>query len=281
MEAVSAVKMRKSQERALGGRAYAAGALRVLNHLTQGVETASHELFTKREEGALGIVIVTSDKGLAGALNSAVLKRVEAFLRDPQYKRREKVFVCIGRRGHEFVLNRSLRVVHYEENKSDTVTEEEMARVTHHILKAHETRTTASWHIAYTNFKSTFEQIATMAQLLPLEKETLTKIIDGIVPEAGKYADDAQADKDFAYTIEPSAEDILDAIIPNLVNIYVYHALLETKASEHSARMVAMKNATDKAGELAHDLMLKFNKARQAVITREVSEITSGVEAMK
>ncbi|MDP2650353.1 MAG: FoF1 ATP synthase subunit gamma, partial [bacterium] len=84
-----------------------------------------------------------------------------------------------------------------------------------------------------------------------------------------------------AYTVEPSPEAVLEAVIPSLSNIVVYHALLEAKAGEHSARMVAMKSATDKAGELSHALMLKFNKARQAAITREVSEITSGLEAMK
>jgi len=110
----------------------------------------------------------------------------------------------------------------------------------------------------------------------------MDEVIESIVPDIGKYSDEKNGRKSAnAYTIEPSPDIVLQSIIPALVNIIVYHALLETKASEHSARMVAMKNATDKATELSDELLLKFNKARQAVITSEVSEITSGVEAMK
>ncbi len=281
MEAVSAVKMRKAQERALGGRSYAEGAVRILNHLTSSVELMNHALFASRDTGALGIVVVTSDKGLAGALNSALLKRLDTILKDPAYKNVEKVFVCIGRRGHEFVQNRGYAVLHYEENKSDTFTETDMQRITEVLLREHNEQRTRAWMIAYTNFRSTFEQEAVARQVLPLNAAALTEVVAGITPEVGKFADAHTTEAAVAYTVEPSAEDVLDVVIPNLVNVFVYHALLETKASEHSARMVAMKNATDKATELSHSLMLEFNKARQAVITSEVSEITSGIEAMK
>ena len=279
MEAVSAVKMRKAQERALGGRAYATGALRILNHVSKAVGLSSHTLFQTRTQGAQGLIVVTSDKGLAGSLNSAVLKKVEAFLKTSGNN--EKVFICIGRRGHDFIQNRGLKVVHYEENKDDDFSEEGMERITRAILNEHENNGTRSWDIAYTNFKSTFEQEAVTRQLLPLNTEALTQVIEGITPETGKYAEKEKTEGSFAFTVEPNPDEILNAIIPSLVNIFVYHTLLETKASEHSARMVAMKNATDKATELSHELMLKFNKARQAVITSEVSEITSGIEAMK
>jgi len=110
-------------------------------------------------------------------------------------------------------------------------------------------------------------------------------LVKDIAPQKGKYksaeSNSAESESKLVYTIESAAENILDEIIPELVNVFVHHALLESKASEHSARMVAMKSATDKAGELSHSLKLAFNKARQAAITREVSEITSGVEAMK
>lgn len=281
MEAVSAVKMRKAQERALGGRAYATGALRILNHVTQAVELSSHDLFQERSEGLLGLVIVTSDKGLAGSLNSAVIKKVESFLKAPQHKDIEKVFICIGRRGHDFIQNRGLKVIHFEENKNDEFSEVEMVRITDAVLTEHQKGITRSWDIAYTNFQSTFEQEAVTRQLLPLNTESLTKVIEGITPRTGKFSEPAEVASSFAFTVEPSADEILNAIIPNLVNIFVYHTLLETKASEHSARMIAMKNATDKATELSRELMLKFNKARQAIITSEVSEITSGIEAMK
>lgn len=283
MESVSAVKMRRAQERALNGRAYATGALRILEHFSQSIDTSIHPLFNPRTAGAIGLVIVTSDKGLAGSLNSAVLKKIHAFLAREDVAEKEIVCVCIGRRGHDFAQNRGLAVIHYEENKSDTITEDEMKRITHALVREHTAAVTSKWFMGYTNFKSTFEQEAVLRQLLPLTATSLTEVIDGITPEQGKFAaqDPDNDTQPVAYTIEPNAEEILDAIIPNLVNIFVYHALLETKASEHSARMVAMKSATDKATEMSDALLLQFNKARQAVITREVSEITSGIEAMK
>ena len=282
MEAVSAVKMRKAQERALGGRAYAAAALRILRNVSETIDTHDHPLMQPRDKGAYGLIIVTSDKGLAGSLNSAVLKKVSAFLHNEKYADAEKVAVCIGRRGHEFARRRGLSVLEYRENKSDTVTEADMRAITDIVTDAHESGDTRAWYIAYTNFRSTFEQEAILRRLLPLSRGALDEVIAGIVPEKGKYADEGNGGRSAsAYTIEPSPEAIFASVIPELVNIVVYHALLESKASEHSARMVAMKNATDKAGELSHELQLAFNKARQAVITREVSEITSGIEAMK
>jgi len=282
MEAVSAVKMRKAQESALGGRAYATGALRILRNLSDTADTKNHFMREARTKGKRGLIVITSDKGLAGSLNSAVLKKVDAFLKDPKFANDEKVFMCIGRRGYEFLQNRGLEVIKYEENKKGDVHESDMHFITDEVAKMHEAEETQSWHITYTNFKSTFEQDAVMRRLLPLSQDALDEVIETIVPETGKYSDEKETRKSAsAYTIEPSADVVLNSIMPALVNIIVYHALLETKASEHSARMVAMKNATDKATELSDDLLLKFNKARQAVITSEVSEITSGVEAMK
>ena len=278
MEAVSAVKMRKAQERALGGRGYAVGALKILAHLADSAEVAGHELFTPRTNGKVGIIVITSDKGLAGSLNSAAIKKADALMTpDNDY-----VFIAVGRRGNDFVRRQKGEVLHYIENKNDDVSEADMRDITQIVLDAHAGGVTREWHIVYTNFKSTFEQEAVVRTLLPLTQDALYQTVESIRPDDGKYSENTDtAPSGLAYTVEPSPEAVLEVIIPTLANIMVYHALLETKASEHSARMVAMKNATDKAGELSHELLLKFNKARQAVITREVSEITSGIEAMK
>jgi F-type H+-transporting ATPase subunit gamma len=140
----------------------------------------------------------------------------------------------------------------------------------------------ASCIISYMNFQSTFEQKPVVRQLLPLTPELIRTMVQGIVPARGKYSGiKAEENAPSTYTIEPDVESIVETLMPRLLNIAVYHGLLEAKASEHSARMVAMKSATDKAKELARDLTRKFNKVRQAAITREVSEITSGIEAMK
>ena len=140
--------------------------------------------------------------------------------------------------------------------------------------------------IVYQNFKSTFEQKPTLRTIIPLSLDELQKVVGDIVPARGVFAE-----REFnshlgvklpsSYTVEPSEEEVLQAILPRLASIFVYHALLESQASEHSARMVSMKSASDKAGELTDAFTLQFNKARQAAITREVSEITGGMEAMQ
>ena len=283
MEAVSAVKMRKAQERALRGRPYAFGALRILHQLVGSIDGRDHPLTTTRDKGVRGVIIITSDKGLAGPLNSAVLKALNAFVADAQARNEALVCICIGRRGHEYARARGLEILHFQENKSDTVTEDDMRELTERALLKHDAGVTRDWQLFYTNFRSTFEQEAAHKTLLPLTQTTIEEVISGITPERGAHAhehDDSQESAP-SFTIEPSAEAVLEVIIPSLVNIVVYQSLLESKASEHSARMVAMKNATDKAGELSRELLLKINKVRQAIITREVSEITSGIEAMK
>lgn len=281
MEMVSAVKMQKAQERALKGRAYATAALRILSHISGTIEASTHPLTQTHATGAVGLILITSDKGLAGALNSAVIKKAEAFLHG--HKKEDIVCIAIGRRGHEFLRTRGYTILHAEENRTDTVSIDSLTALSTHALPRQIEGKTRSWHIAYMNFKSTFEQEPLVRQIFPLTLGTITDIITGI-PSTKKaqqvaHAEDGKTPR--TYTVEPSPQQVFDQIMPQLANVVLYHALLEAKASEHSARMVAMKSATDKAKELSHTLMLRFNKLRQAAITREVSEITSGIEAMK
>ncbi len=282
MEAVSAVKMRKSQELALSGRPFAQTALKILKALLKDADNFTHPLLKTKENGKHGLLLITSDKGLAGALNSSVIKKAENFINTHGVE--NVVAVAVGRRANEFLKARSVEVLHFQENKKDDVSLSDSRQIVDSILSAHES-ITKDWTVYYMNFVSTFEQKAIERQLLPLLASELESLVNDIAPQKGKYksaeSNSAESESKLVYTIESAAENILDEIIPELVNVFVHHALLESKASEHSARMVAMKSATDKAGELSHSLKLAFNKARQAAITREVSEITSGVEAMK
>jgi F-type H+-transporting ATPase subunit gamma len=281
MEAVSAVKMRKAQERALGGRAYAAAALTILERLSNAQEIKTHPLALQKEGKTL-VVLITSDKGLAGALNSNVIRTTERELEARGLNKDTVVMIALGRRGGDYFLNRGYAVRAKHENVSDAIAEEEMRFVTDTILELHEKGEITSCLIAYMNFLSTFEQKAAVRQILPLTPAMIREMVAGIVPAKGKYAGIGTGETHpNTYTIEPDAASIIKILMPRLLNIAVYHGLLEAKASEHSARMVAMKSATDKAKELARDLTRTFNKVRQAAITREVSEITSGIEAMK
>lgn len=281
MEAVSAVKMRKAQERALGGRAYAAAALSIMERLS-GSQDMQRESLMQKREGKTAIVIITSDKGLAGALNSNVIRATEHEIQSRELSKDDVVILALGRRGGDYFLNRGYVVRAKHENVSDDISENDMHMVTDALLQMHQEGEIGSAILVYMNFLSTFEQKPVVRQIIPVTPETIKEMVAGIVPVKGKYAGIGQGEmRPHSYTIEPSAEAIVKVLIPRLLNIAVYHGLLEGKASEHSARMVAMKSATDKAKEMTKALTRKFNKIRQASITREVSEITSGIEAMK
>ncbi len=291
MEAVSAVKMRKGQERALSGRAYAAAALTILEKISGIADAAKHPLMaqTKVIQGdpldkrKTCFVVVTSDKGLAGSLNSGVIRATEREMARLGISKENVAIVAIGRRGADYFASRGYDIRERLENKSDTVAEADMSAVTNKVLGWHAVREIGSVFVAYQNFLSTFEQQPTVRQIVPITREVVREMVSGIRPAKGKYAPQSSdvSVAPSAYTIEPDADTVLETLLPRLLNIAIFHALLENKASEHSARMVAMKSATDKAKEMAHNLTRTFNKVRQAAITREVSEITSGIEAMK
>lgn len=280
MESVSAVKMRKSQERAFAGRPYVHSAMRILQRLATSSEGLTHPLAQSHGGDKRLLVIVTSDKGLAGSVNSAVLKRVEEALATADVSTYEAI--CIGRKALEFANRNDVPVVHEFTNVSDEVSLEDIGEMTQVALEGFTEGEYNHVHVIYQNFLSTFEQEPTKRQVLPLDPAEIHYIMRGIKPKDGKWSDDVAAeDALIDYTVEPSTAEVLDTLIPQLVQIMFYHALLESKASEHSARMVAMKNATDKSKDVAKALTLVYNKERQAAITAEVSEITGGIEAMK
>lgn len=278
MEAVSAVKMRKSQERALSGRAYAAAALSMLERLSGTADLSKHPLMQTRP-GMTALVIVTSDKGLAGSLNSGVIRAAEREIQARGLKKNEVNVYAYGRRGGEYFRARGYETTMIT-NVSDDIPEADVLSLTTDLLSK---TVYTSVLVAYQNFVSSFEQIPTVRQIVPITQAQILDMVKGIRPAKGKYAPHHSEDLTHpaAYTVEPDADTVLSVLLPKLLNIAIFHALLETKASEHSARMVAMKSATDKAKEMAQAFTRKFNKVRQAVITREVSEITSGMEAMK
>ncbi|PIW96900.1 ATP synthase F1 subunit gamma [Candidatus Kaiserbacteria bacterium CG_4_8_14_3_um_filter_38_9] len=279
MESVSAVKMRKSQLRAFASRPYVHTAMRILVRLAQTNEVKQHSLSLPRQITKKLVIIVTSDKGLAGSVNSAVLKQVE------QMRLAGDVFdvLAIGRRALEFAKREKLMVVADYLNVSDNVALADVYKMSEVVMKAFTNNNEyGKVEIVYQNFISTFEQLPTKRQILPLDPAEVHFIMRGIRPKTGKFSEEVVApDAVVQYEIEPNVGTVLDILIPQLVQILLFHALLESKASEHSARMVAMKNATDKSQEIIKVLTLMYNKARQAAITAEVAEITGGMEAMK
>lgn len=259
MEAVSAVKMRKSQDRSRATQPYASAALAILDRLSAPEKGAEHPLM-RAHTGKVCLVVVTSDKGLAGPLNNAVIKKAENEITTRSLNRENCIIIAIGRRGGDHFASRGFNVREKHENISDGVTEDDMRVITDKVLAWYAAGEFGTCIMVYTHFKNTFEQKPEVRQLVPIVASSVAAN---------------------AYTIEPDPDEVLNQLLPKLVNIMVFHALLESKASEHSARMVAMKSATDKARDMAAMYTRSFNKARQAAITREVSEIVGGIEAMR
>lgn len=279
METVSAVKMRKSQLRALTARPYAQAALSILERLSPSLRTTRHPLTIERPLKRAGLVVVTSDKGLCGVLNAAVLKMAEKTIVESKLRTTDYDIYAFGKKAVEYFSRRGFSVKGKFENVSDDVALTDLERVTREVTEAFLTGAVDLVQIVYTNFKSTFEQEAVAHTLFPLSVENFARITAGITPEKGAFARIETVAPQY-YTVEPTPEIVLEKLLSQIASVYLYHTLLEGKASEHSARMVAMKNASDKSRDLSKALTRVFNKTRQAAITREVSEIVGGIEAM-
>lgn len=278
MEAVSAVKMRKTQELALLGRPYARAAMAILARLSGSSEVQKHPLATVREVKRTALVIITSDKGLAGAVNSSVIKAAAQALGEMS---RDSVTVfAYGKKGEEFFRRREYTIARSFENKRDDVPLAVMSELSEELSAGFLRGEYDQVIAAYSNFKSTFEQSPTVRTLLPLSVEGIAELVRDIQPVKGKWSETISVEAPDTYSVEPSTDEVLTILVPRLVAVSLYHMLLESKASEHSARMVAMKSASDKSKEVTRDLTRVYNKVRQAAITREVSEIVGGREAL-
>ncbi len=280
MEAVSAVKMRKTQEAALAGRPYARAALSILTRIAGTEEVKRHPLAEQRPVSRVALVVITSDKGLAGALNSGVIKAAAEYLEKRALSTGQVVVYAYGKKGEEYFARRGYQIARAIENKADDVPLATMEELTRELSEGFLRGDYDKVVTFYSHFKSTFEQAPTMRRLLPLSIPALKDIVEGIIPAKGKWSHEPSLEPPISYEVEPKSGDVLGALIPRLTSVALYHMLLEAKASEHSARMVAMKNASDKSKEVAQGLTRLFNKIRQAAITREVSEIISGREAL-
>jgi F-type H+-transporting ATPase subunit gamma len=285
MEAVSAVKMRKSQALALSTRPYAISALKILRSISGSIEAANHPLLTARPVKKTCLVIVSADKGLAGSYGAQLLKTAYKFMLEKRLDKENAAVIAIGKKAKEHFEKRGWTMLSHHERWSDEVTFDMVRPLAEEVKARYLSGEYDQFFIVSTHFVSTLKQHVYSRMLLPLAFEGVEEIIQSIAPETGKYSELQEETKASGpvreYNFEPSAGEILNELIPVLFNIQFYHSVLEANASEHSARMIAMKNASDNAGEISRALRLRFNKVRQASITREVSEIVGGMEAMK
>lgn len=277
-EAASASRVRRAQARVLASRAFAEKAWEILLNLQQsgGKGVALHPLLTPRKEVKnVKIILITSDRGLAGAFNSNIIRVARRFA--DRLKGVEVQWVAVGRKGRDSLIRGGENVVAEFSDipgEPTIATISPIARVTIDQFLSGEVDEV---FVAYTDFVNTLTQQPVVSRLLPLiPYETDDQV-------AAEYIKDAPqvSEGNLLYEYEPNASAILDEIVPRFTMLQLYQALLESQASEHSARMVAMRNASDNAAGLIEDLTLVYNKARQAVITNEILDIVGGAEALQ
>jgi F-type H+-transporting ATPase subunit gamma len=268
MQMVAASKMRKAQQSALAGRPYARLMNSVLAEVAHDMGEFRHPFMEKREGNRRALILISTDKGLCGGLNSNLMREAAKYPRDTT------VFIAAGRKGSQF-LARTKRKLEAEFTYKDAPLFSEARAISRFARDLFSKSEVDQVDILFTNFVSTLVQKAEARPLLPIGQ--LTGLAAGIHGEA---AGEALTKGATEFLFEPNVEEVLGALLPHYLNFQVYQILLEAKASEHSARMVAMKNATDNAKEIIKDLTLEYNKLRQANITRELLEITSAAMAM-
>ncbi len=265
MELVAASKMRRAQENALKSRDFSTLAREILTRLRSLTNVNEHPLFKQRTVKSRLHVVVTSDRGLAGAYNSNVLRQLTSELKQDKEDHVTSQVITVGKQASHFIVRfEGVTVVAAYQDFPEHPTVNDMRPILDTIIGKYIEKEIDAVDILYTDYKSSIAQEVTVVRLLPAAFSD--------VP--------ISADLDRA-EFEPSAKEVLEQVTMRLIESQLSQALLESLASEHSMRMMAMKNATDNANEIVDDLTLEFNTARQAAITQELAEITGGAEAIK
>ena len=263
LQTVSAVKFRKAEARVKRARPYAENVEQMMRDVARSAGGSS-PLLTGREGNTVAIATVTADRGLAGGFNAQVLRRTMQLRRE---KGGNPIQVASGRKAVAFFRFRRVDLVEVYTGFSDSPTYENAREIGHDLTRLFNEEEADEVYLVYNRFESALTQRPVITRLLP------------VAPEEGEEEDeDAGASTFIEYV--PDADVILRKLVPRYVETMVWQALLESAAGEHGARMTAMKNATDNANDLSKELTLAMNKARQAQITREISEIAAGAEAL-
>jgi F-type H+-transporting ATPase subunit gamma len=264
MEMVSASKMRRAQQRVLASRPYAERLQGMIGDLSalqlDADQLTNFPLLQQREVKNTAVILITPDRGLTGPLISNIVRRASRFVLSEAGTSVE--LLTIGRKGRDFMVRTGQNVIAEYSGLGDTVTLEGLRPIVQIAIDEFVSGRIDAVYVCYARFVNTLTQIPEVRQILPI-----------VQPESeGAYSD---------YIFEPSPAEVLQSLLPRYVEVLVYQAILDAIASEHSARMVAMRNASENAKDLSNELTLTLNKARQAQITREVSEIAAGAEALK
>ena len=274
MKMVAAARLRRAQESILATRPYATKMLEVLNSLAARTSAEAHPLLARREPKRIEVVVFTSDRGLCGAFNMNLIQRTERFMEEEKVKSEELALSFIGRKGRDYFRRRKVNIRREYINFFGKVDYLLASRIGQELVKAYIEKQVDGIYLLYSEFRSAIQQRVVLRKVLPVIPGGEDARPPVPPPEKGGAAA-------VEYLYEPSEGEILDSLLPLYVEVQVYHALLESLASEYGARMTAMENATNNAAEMIEKLTLVYNKARQAAITKELIEIVSGAEALK
>lgn len=284
MEMVAASKMRKAQLRMLGSRPYFYRIRNVIEHLSEGHSEYRHPYLLKRETKRVGVVVVSTDRGLCGGLNANNNRYLLSQMAAWQKADLQMSFCAVGTKAEAFLRRMGANILAVTTKLGDTPEVADIVGSVSVMLKAYENKEIDELYICYNQFINTMSQKPKMQQLLPITPEMIeleTKSKTSAREYAGRNEDTAELSaKHWDYIYEPDAKELLDLLMTRFMESQVYHAVVENFACEQAARMVAMKSASENAGDIINRLELQYNKARQASITQELSEIVGGAAAV-
>ena len=265
MEMVAASKMRKTQDRMRASKPYANKIYDVVKHIARANSEYRHPFMDAREIKRIGVIVVTTDRGLCGGLNANLLRETIRTIRNWKEQGKEVDVAVIGRKGQAFFKRVGGNVLGSVDHLGDTPGINDFIGLVKVMLDAYYNGTIDALHVVYNEFVNTVTQKPTVKQLLPLPKSGEDSKIMG---------------HHWDYIYEPDAKDLLDDILERYIELQVYQAVVENIACEQAAKMIAMKSAADNAGDLIKEFQLAYNKARQAAITQELAEIVGGAAAL-
>ena len=285
MEMVAASRMRRAQEQVKASRPYAAKAWELLSQLAlqDGVESSNPLLLDPKKTENICLILITGNRGLAGGYNSAVIREITDFINKTS---KDKVkLITVGKKGRDF-MRRIGYIIEAEFGElPNSPSEKDVSPIARCVIDMFLQGESDAVYIGYTDFVNVLRQEPWVRQLLPVKLNfkangNISDSVDSRTPVMNQFFRDAPAPIPGGYSYEPSSEVVLDLIVKRFIEMQIYQAVVESLASEHAARMVAMRNATQNANDLVKDLKITYNKLRQQVITEEMLDIVGGAEAL-
>ena len=262
MNMIAAARLRRAQAKAESARPYAERISEILQDIQASGVGDRHPLLAKREVNRIGLLLVTSDRGLCGAFNAAILRETDHVLGE---QTAEVGLITVGKKGRDYFRSRGVAIDQHFPQPSRDVRLEELGAISRQVISDYSSGRYDRLYLAFSEFKSVLKSTPTVLQLLPLKNRT-----DETAPAHAA-----------SYQFEPEAEELLNTLLPQYVEVLIYRALVESLASEQAARMIAMKAATDSASDMIDSLTRQYNRVRQSSITTQILEVVSGAEALE